>query len=463
MATEPRRLRPLAWRGGPRVRQPQPLIAYRLPSGRGATEQPNATDDPVPLTARFWLAVVLAGVATGLFGDLMMWVLFFVEHLTFGDRGHVGFQYLVDHVGALHRVVALLVAGAVGGGLWFVLRHVTKGESADVDDSVWQGTGELSFRRSFGTSLLSELVVGMGASLGRENAPKIMGGASASLIAGWTRLDPAQRRLLVACAAGSGLAAVYNVPLGGALFTAELLMGSIALPVMLPALACAGIATATAWIYLPTNATYVGIPQYHFTGSLLLWSLLFGPVAGLLSVAYVRAIGWVSHHRPTGGWALTAPLVAFGVVGVLGIWYPQLFGNGKDMAHDVFVGAGSLALLGALFALKPIATVLCLGSGASGGLFTPTMSTGAMLGGFLGLAWTHLWHGTPVGAFALVGAAAVLGAALQAPLAALALMLELTHSGFGIAIPMTAATVLATAVARYVDGYSIYSARLPAA
>lgn len=104
---------------------------------------------------------------------------------------------------------------------------------------------------------------------------------------------------------------------------------------------------------------------------------------------------------------------------------------------------------------------MCLGSGASGGLFTPTLSTGAVLGGSLGMAVSLAWPGSPSGAFAMVSAAAMIGAAMQAPLAGLALVLELTHSGFGLMVPMMAATVTATAVAFYVDGYSIYSARLP--
>jgi chloride channel protein, CIC family len=152
----------------------------------------------------------------------------------------------------------------------------------------------------------------------------------------------------------------------------------------------------------------------------------------------------------------------FGLLGLVGFAYPQLFGNGKDMAHDVFVGRGTLLVMLALFALKPVVTAACLKTGAAGGLFTPTLSTGAVLGGFLGLAWAHLWPGSPLGAFAMVGAAAMTGAAMQAPLAGLALVLELTHSGFDLVIPMMTATVIATAIARYLDGYSIYSARLPA-
>ncbi|HXW32691.1 MAG TPA: chloride channel protein [Acidimicrobiales bacterium] len=448
-------------RRAPRVRQPAPLIPWRVPSGRGATEQPNAAGDPVPLTARFWSAVVLSGIATGLLGAFMMFVLFSVEHLAYGHSS-ASFEYAVEHSADLRRVLAMVVAGAVGGVAWYLLRRFTAGERSDIDDAVWNGTGELSFRRSLGTSLISEVVIGLGASIGRENAPKLMGGAAASWLSRPLGLSAAQRRLLVACSAGAGLACVYNVPLGGALFTAELLVGSISLPVMSPALLCSAVATATAWLYLPQQATYVGIPGYHFSMTLMVFAVVAGPVVGLVSVAWVRLIGFVSHHRPRGRAALVVPLFAFTAVGLMGIAYPQLFGNGKDMAHDAFVGLGSIGLFGALFALKPVATGLCLGSGANGGLFTPTLSTGAMLGGFLGAAWSMMCGGSPVGAFAMVGAAAMIGASMQAPLAAMALVLELTHSGISVLVPMMTATAGATALARYVDGYSIYSARLPA-
>ncbi len=407
------------------------------------------------------MAVVATGVVTGLVGAFLMFVLFSVEHLTFG-HSHTGFEYAVVHTARSRRVIALVVAGAVAGVAWYLLRRFTQGERSDVDDAVWNGTGEMSLRRSLGTSLISEVVVGMGASMGRENGPKLMGGASASVLSGWFRLSPAQRRLLVACGAGAGLACVYNVPLGGSLFTAEVLVGAVTLPVILPALVCSGTATATAWVYLSRQPTYLSVPAFRFSLTLMVFSVLAGPVVGIISVGWVRLIGFLSHHRPKGAAAVVVPVAAFAVVGCMGIAYPQLFGNGKDMVHDALVGAGSAGLFAVLFFLKPIATGLCIGSGANGGLFTPTLSTGAVLGASLGLAWSLVWSGSPVGAFAMVGAAAMIGASMQAPLAGLAIVLELTHSGFSVVIPMLAATAGATAVARYVDGYSIYSARLPA-
>src|SRR5579872_3628702 len=170
----------------------------------------------------------------------------------------------------------------------------------------------------------------------------------------------------------------------------------------------------------------------------------------------------MTHHTVTGRATAFAPIFVFGILGLIGFAYPQLFGNGKDVASDAFLGTAGLAVLLPLAALKPLVTALCLGSGASGGLFTPTLSTGAVLGGALGIGWNLAWPGSPPGAFAMVCAAAMIGAAMQAPLSGLALVLELTHSGFGLMVPMMVATGIATLVAFHVDGYSIYSSKLTA-
>jgi len=380
----------------------------------------------------------------------MMALLTTVEHVGFGyDSG--SFQSGVEQASGVRRAVALLVAGVIGGVGWYLLRRCTTGQRAEADEAAWFGT-ELSWPRSLGTSVLSEIVIGLGASLGREAAPKLLGAVSGSLLARWTRLDAGQRRLLVACGASAGLAAVYDVPLAGALFAAEVMIGAVTLPVVLPALVCSGVATVTAWVYLPAQAVYLGVPDYPLTASALVWAVVAGPLIGLVAVGFIRLVALVSHHRAGGTLMLVAPLGAFAVLAGLGQFYPQLFGNGKGIALDAFLGNGGLRLLLALFVLKPLVTALCLGSGASGGLLTPTLATGAALGGFLGIAWSVLWPGTPVGVFALVGAAAMLGAGMQAPLTALVLVLELTHVGFELMVPLVIATALATVVARQMDG-----------
>ncbi len=97
----------------------------------------------------------------------------------------------MEHVPAGRRLAVPLIAGATGGISWYLLRRYTAGEKSELDDVVWGDGARLSMRRSLGTSVISEVVIGMGASIGRENAPKLMGGASASVLAGWARLTPA--------------------------------------------------------------------------------------------------------------------------------------------------------------------------------------------------------------------------------------------------------------------------------
>jgi H+/Cl- antiporter ClcA len=444
-----------------RVRFPQPYLKTRVPAGRGATEQPNATSDGATLLSpKFWLLLVLTGIGAGLLGDFMMFVLFTVEH--FAYRYNSGnFLTAVGKTTALHRIAMLGIAGVVGGIAWYVLNNYTKGQKTEVDDVVWERSGELGAPKSIGTSIIQEVVIGLGASLGREAAPKLLGALSGSLLGKWGKLTPAQRRLLIACGAGSGLAAVYNVPLGGAIFIAEVMMGELSLPIVLPAIACSVIATTVGYLYLPNHATYPGVPNYSFRLSEVLFAIVAGPLIGLFSVGFVRLIGFVSHHRLRGRATLIGPLLSFLILGVIAIKYYQLLGNGKDMAQTVLTNhLNTLTLLAALMLLKPLVTVVSLGGGASGGLFTPALSIGAVLGGFLGGVWTLIVPGSPVGAYAMIGAAAMMGASLQAPLSALVLVFELTQSGLGIVVPMIIATVIATTVSRRIDGYSIYSARL---
>jgi H+/Cl- antiporter ClcA len=308
---------------------------------------------------------------------------------------------------------------------------------------------------------MSIVTVGMGVSLGREAGPQLAGAASASRLADWAALPLWQRRLVVAAGAGAGFAAVYNVPLGGTLLALEVMLGSLALPLVLPVLTTAVIATAVGWITLGTGPSY-HVPNYSFSPSHLVWAVLAGPLIGLAAVAWARMISWANAVRPPAGWPrVAAPIVAFAGLGLLSIPYPQLLGNGKNVAQLAVVGGLSLGLLAVLCALKPLATVACLASGAPGGLFTPTFTVGVLLAGVGGAAWTHVWHGPPLGTYALVGGGAFLAAAMQGPLAGTVLVLELTRHVGALMVPTLIAVAEATVVARRLGSQSIYSARLP--
>ena len=364
-----------------------------------------------------------------------------------------------EHMDAWHHVGILLVAGMLTGIGQVVLRKLSSGNSIDITEAITNHAGRLPRLRTLGSAVLSVTVVGLGASLGREGAPKQAGAVLANALADRGSLSDEQRRLLVACGAGAGMAAAYGVPLGGALFAVEVLRGVLALRLILPALlasaAAAGVAWATA---LPNEPTYQ-IPAYQLTASIVGWSALAGPLVGVISVGFVRLVGWADEHKPDGTWRLIAPTLALGLLGAASIEFPQLLGNGKDIAELAFTGQVAPLLLLALFVLKPLATVLCLGAGVPGGLFTPSLATGALLGGALGVAWSWVWPGAPLGLCAIIGSAAVLAATTHGPISSVILVMELTGRDRSFILPMLIAVVLATLVARSIDPRSIYDAR----
>jgi CIC family chloride channel protein len=403
------------------------------------------------------MLVVLIGLGAGLGGAALMELLKGVQHLAWSY--HLGsFLEGVQGASATRRVVVLTIGGVVAGAGAMLLAGRGGGE---ISEAIWLRDARLPLLGSLARAVHSIVIVGLGASLGREAAPQQTGAAVASALSEWAKLPDWQRRLLVACGAGAGMAAVYNVPLGGALFALEVLLGTLTLPLVLPALATSLIATAIAWIVLGTQPTY-SIPAYSIHASLVVWAVIVGPIAGLAAVGYIRLIARAHALRPSGWMRVAAPIAVFAALGLVSIAYPQILGNGKNIVQLSLTARLGVALLAALLVLKPLATAACLGSGAPGGLFTPTLAYGVLLGSLLGEAWTQLWPGAPLGAYAIVGGAAVLGAAMQGPLAAVVLLLELTHRADSLMVPILIAVVEATVLARVLGAPSIYSARLTA-
>jgi H+/Cl- antiporter ClcA len=187
--------------------------------------------------------------------------------------------------------------------------------------------------------------------------------------------------------------------------------------------------------------------------------LIAGPIAGLVSIGYVHGVAWADRNKPTGWRRLAWPVAALALLGLVSIEFPQLLGNGKDIAQLTFVNRVPPILLVTLLLLRPLATILCLGSGVPGGLFTPSLALGALVGGVLGLAWEWIWPGVPAGLFAVIGAGAVLAATTHGPISAVVLVLELTGRDRSFILPLLLAVVTATVVARTLDSRSIYDAR----
>jgi H+/Cl- antiporter ClcA len=257
---------------------------------------------------------------------------------------------------------------------------------------------------------------------------------------------------------------VYNVPLGGTLLALEVMLGTLALPLVVPALLCSVTATAVAWITLGTRPVY-HVAAYGVRPSQLVFAVVLGPVIGVVAAGWARLIQGANRLRPRRAIGrYLGPVGAFGVLGLLSIQYPQLLGNGRGIVQLTIVGGLSLGLLAVLFLLKPLVTALCIGSGAPGGLFTPTLAVGVLLAGFAGNVFGSVWPGgAAIGSYALVGGGAFLAAAMQGPLSGTVLILELTRHFDALMVPTLIAVAEATIVARLLRAPSIYSARLPTA
>jgi len=417
--------------------------------------QPNTSG--LHITARLWALILLTGVSAGLTAGLLMKLLRLVQHLSFAyQKGD--FLSGVEGVSGARRVAVLLIAGLLAGTVLYLLRKFA-GKSVDLSEAVWLKSGELPSVSTVVRAVLSIVIVGMGVVLGRESALKEAGALAGGRLSAWFHLTPEQRKLLVACGAGAGMAAAYNVPLGGALFTAEVLLGTLTISSLLPALATSFVATAVSWLLLPNQPTY-RVPPLTVTAPLIGWALVAGPILGFISVAYVRLISWAHEHKPK-GWSIAAlPILSFTAVGAAAIWFPELLGNGKDVVQLAFDNQMATGLLCWLLILHPLATVLCLYAGAPGGLFTPTMTVGALAGAVLGQGWSHLFPAGDKRNYAIVGSGALLAAATQGPISSIVFILELTYHADAVAVPLLIAVVGATAVSRHLEAHSIYSARI---
>jgi H+/Cl- antiporter ClcA len=430
------------------------------PARRWSSFQPNVPGRGIVAgySPKFWGIVVALGVVTGVAASALVGLLRLVEHVAYGYRHGPFLDGVAAAAGWRHVAALLVAAGVVAGGTFMLGRLPTSG-GTEVSEALWLRGGKIAFVPSVARAVLSIVVVGLGVSLGREGAPQLTGAASASWLSEWAELPVWQRRLLVASGAGAGFGAVYNVPLGGALFALEVLLGTIALPLVLPALATSVTATAVAWIFLGTNPTYA-LPRYALHPTQLAWAFLAGPIIGVVGIGWVRLVQLAAARRPRKWGRIATPVIVFGILAVVSIQYPQLLGNGKGIVQLEALGSLSLGLLVVLFLLKPLATAACLGAGSPGGLFTPTLTIGVLLAGVLGTVWNHIWPGASVGSYAVIGGGAFLAAAMQGPLSGVVLVLELTRNFDSLMAPTLLAVTEATVIARRLGAPSIYSARL---
>ncbi|WP_314966493.1 chloride channel protein [uncultured Actinomyces sp.] len=407
---------------------------------------------------RFAVATLLTGVIAGLVGLACIHLLHWIQALAW-DMHSGTLLEAVSAASPARRVLNLVLGGILGAASWFFLFRRSR---AITSVSAAVGGTPMPPLRATWHALTQVLIVGLGASVGREVAPREMAAAFSAAAADRLGLTPEDRRIIVACGAGAGLAAVYSIPISGAIYTLEILLVSRSRRAVAAAFCTSAIAVLISTGFTRPTPFY-SVPTLTPSLSLTVFAALIGPLLGATGWAFKQAVARVSAARPR-DWRLLASLpTASFLVGVIAVWVPSVLGNGQASAQTQFdavwaTGAG-LDLAALVLAAKTVTTFLTIRAGGWGGVLTPAVALGAGIGAVIGLPWAAAWPGSQVAAFAFIGAAVFLGASMNAPFTGLILVIEFTAQGPTILVPATLAVGGATAATAWLSRRSLSSAR----
>ncbi len=344
----------------------------------------------------------------------------------------------------------------------------------EVMDAIYYGEGKIRPVVALVKSLASAFAIGSGASVGREGPIVQIGSSFGSTLGQLIRMNPAQRIVLIAAGAGAGIAATFNTPIGGVLFAIELMLPEVSVNTFLPVAVATGTATFIGRIFFGTHPSFQVPPILALPAEpgwavvILLLYIVLGGIVGVAAAAYTRGLyaleDWFeripnNYLRHCLGMVLVG-LLMYGLFRGFGHYYVE--GVGYATIQAILTGqlnfAGVLALL---FICKLAATSLSLGSGSSGGIFSPSLFMGATLGAaFAGLILT-LAPSVPVNlpAFAMIGMGAMVGGATGAAMTAVTMIFEMTRD-YGIVLPMILAVAVALGVRRMLSRENIYTLKL---
>lgn len=363
----------------------------------------------------------------------------------------------------VQRVGIPVIGGVLAGLVLLFGKRLHPGESStDYMEAILIGRGELPVRASLVKSTAAMFSIASGGSIGREGPLVQLAAVAASLIGKWRKFSAPQLRLLIACGAAAGIASAYNAPIAGSFFVAEIILGTIAMESLGPLAVSAVAATLTIRAISDAHTLY-RVPEFTLHS---LWEIgpfvALGIIAGTVAPFFLRSLRKVEIWFTATKLPLPLRLALGGlIVGVLAIWVPEVCGNGYSVVVSILNGQVVWTTLLLVLLCKWMATAASFGSGAPGGVFTPTLFMGASLGYLFGFAVNSVW---PQGAadpqaFALVGMGALLAAASHAPVMAIILLFEMTLS-YDIILPLMLSSVVAYYTARGIEDQSLYSQAL---
>lgn len=395
-----------------------------------------------------------------------------VQLVEFGLTGKVGsFVKVASELPLWRRVLTPALGGCLAGLVLQYGMSLARGprRTTDYMEAVTVGDGFISVRASLVKSTSSLFSIGSGGSIGREGAMVQLAAMLGSSLCRALKFPTPQRRTMVACGAAAGIASAYNAPLAAAVFVAEIVVGSIEFETIAPIIVASVIANATVHGllgYAPVFEMPVLDPVPH-------WELPFFLVLGWLTGRLAPVYLWVLRKAGLGFQRAPVPFFVKLTLGGLGVGLisaisPQVWGNGYSVVNSILHDPWTVKALLITLVLKVAATSMTVGSGSVGGVFTPTLFVGAVLGSSLGTA-LHLAAPNLVGSvtsYAVVGMGAFLSATTRAPLMAILMVFEMTRQ-YDVVLPLMLASITANylalpyGVSMYADSLKRTSRALP--
>jgi len=428
------------------------------------------------------IMAIIVGVATGLAAVLFIHLIAFIQFFFYG-----GAEKILPALGRIWIILVPVIGGLMVGPIIARFAVEAKGHGVpEVMQALILRGGRIRPRVAVAKIIASALCIGTGGSAGREGPIVQVGSALGSSIGQWLHLSDERIKNLVACGAAAGIAATFNAPIAGVVFAIEVLLSELQVAVFGNVVVAAVAASIVSQIFLGTRPAFE-IPGYvmHSPWEILLYVFL-GLLSALVGIFFIRLLYYTEDVfdrlamplwlKPAAG-ALLLGILAFcypyvGTISYISVEdmtlglpitenYPHIFGSGFLFLEEVLQGRAPFFLLFILIFLKPLATSFTLGSGNSGGVFAPSLFTGAMLGGSFGYLAMHLFPDLTIeiGAYALVGMAAVFSAAARAPLTSMLIVFEMSND-YRLILPLMAAGMVASTFAQWLHSDSIYSLKL---
>jgi len=374
------------------------------------------------------------------------------------------FTQIKQLIGAWMLPVIPAIGGLIVGMIVYYFAREAKGHGVpEVMDAVANQGGIIRPRVVFVKMLASAVCIGSGGSVGREGPIVQIGSAFGSTVGQFFKMSTERIKILLGCGAAAGIAATFNAPIAGTLFSLEVILGDFSIKTFSPIILSSVIGTAVSWKFLGNSPAFI-IPGYQLASNWeFLLYLVLGIIIGFIAIGYTRLIYWsedlFEKIKKVPEYVL--PMIGGIFLGIIALKFPEVMGNGYPAIEQSLVGKEPLIMLFLLLLAKPIATSFTLGSGGSGGIFAPSLFIGAMVGGCFGIIANFLLPGitAPYGAYSLVAMGALVAAATHGPLTGIIILFELTNT-YSIILPLMFCAITSTAIAKLFFTESIYTMKL---